>query len=885
VTEPRHAPPSHITPERWALLEPHIDALLELAPDARGDYVARVTATDEALGAALAQLVNDLDRDSSLLAAAGADRSRLLAERPSETSANLLERLQRSFGASYLLERELGGGGMSRVFVAQQAGLDRKVVIKVLAPGLAATISADRFEREIKLAASLQQANIVPLLSAGNAADLPYYTMPLVDGQSLRDRLMRDGRLPVGEAISVLRDVARALAYAHERGIVHRDIKPGNVLLSGGTAVVTDFGIAKALGAASAAGEATTAITVAGTGIGTPAYMSPEQASGDPNADHRTDLYAFGCLAYDVFTGQPPFHGNALHRIVAAHFHDTPVPLRERRDDVPPAIEGLVAQCLEKNPDRRPQHARDLLLVLDAANSQPVVAPTRTRSRRTRTIAAGLAVAAAAAAAFAIYNGSRGSSGTAVDPMLFSALPFENVARDTSLEYRVNGISDELMTAVARVPGIRITGRSAALQFEGERRRDVRGAARALGARLLVTGNLRERNGRIIVSAQLNDSLVAGELWSDTFDRDEKTISSVTDDIAREIVAVLRARYPNIVTGAGRPPRGVGTNNPEAHDRYLLGQELVRHRGNAVLQGVEELERAISLDSNYAQAYAALAKALELYPYFNGTPPAEINDRVTTYARRALAIDSTVADAYAALAWTEVNTGRYDRATAEFRRAIAVEPDNVDARVAYGRFLVVFGSSAEALVQLDSARKGDPLSPVLSAWASYALFLEGRVDSALAENGRAVQLAPGLLPVANLGSLIDIATGHPEEARRLAASDVPVGAMTNAPYLFAKLGDTATAMRMIRRLETSTPRPWFTDVSKASVMLAIGDTAAALAGLDASMASSGAAWIQFTPVRDPTFDAVRGSPHFASILKRANLDVRVLTSRRVGRAR
>jgi TolB-like protein/tetratricopeptide (TPR) repeat protein len=882
VNDPRRSLLNRITPERWAELEPHIDALLELSPDARAEYVARLTASDETLGHQLAHVATNLDRDSSLIAAAGVDRANLLMEPLTSDSADLFARLQQSLGASYALERELGGGGMSRVFVARQTGLDRAVVIKMLAPELAAGISADRFEREIKLAASLQQANIVPLLSAGNAAGLPYYTMPFVDGQSLRDRLMRDGPLPIGEAISVLRDVARALAYAHDRGVVHRDIKPGNVLLSGGTAVVTDFGIAKALGAASATGEPTTAITLTGTGIGTPAYMSPEQASGDPTADHRTDIYAFGCLAYDVFSGQPPFHGEATHRIIASHFQETPVPLRERRQDVPAAIDALVARCLEKNPARRPQQARELLLVLDTASSQPVVAPAPPQRRRARTV--GVALAVAGAAAIAMYAGLRNSSRQPVEPMLFSVLPFENIAGDTSLEYRVTGISDELMTAVARVPGIRITGRAAALQFTGERRRDIRGASRDLGARLLVTGTLRERDGRIIVSAQLNDSLVAGELWSDTFNRDAKTISSVTDDIAREIVGVLRVRYPDVVTGAGRAARGVGTSNPEAHNLYLLGQELVRHRGRALTQGVERLKRAIELDSNYAQAYAALARAISLYPYFNGTPPSEINGEVKTYAMRALVIDSTLADAHAALAQTELTAGRYDRVRAEFRHAIALEPDNVEARLGYARFLVEFGSTSEALVELDSARRVDPLSPVLTAWQAYALYVEGRTDSALAAVDRATQLGPNLLPVLNLGSAVQLGTGHRDEARRLALVSLPVTAMSNAPAVLAALGDTATAMHMIRELEASKPRPWFTDVSKATVLLAIGDTASALRVLDALQDSSGPSWVQFLPIRDAVYDPVRGSPHFAKLLERANVDLSVALVPRAGRA-
>jgi tetratricopeptide (TPR) repeat protein len=338
------------------------------------------------------------------------------------------------------------------------------------------------------------------------------------------------------------------------------------------------------------------------------------------------------------------------------------------------------------------------------------------------------------------------------------------------------------------------------------------------------------------------------------------------------------------VTGVGRAPRGVGTTNPEAHDLYLLGQELVRHRGRALTQGIDRLKQAIELDSNYAQAYAALARALSIYPYFNGTPPSEIDGEIKTYAARALAIDSTLADAHTALAQTEMTVGRYDRVRAEFRHAIALEPDNVEARLGYARFLIEFGSTRDALVELDSARRVDPLSPVLTAWEAYALYIEGRTDSALVAVDRATQLGPNLLPVLNLGSAVQLGTGHREEARRLALVSLPVTAMSNAPAVLAALGDTATAMRMIRELEANTPRPWFTDVSKATVLLAIGDTASALRVLDALQDSSGPSWVQFLPIRDAVYDPVRGSPHFAKLLERANVDLSVALVPRAGRA-
>ena len=283
---------------------------------------------------------------------------------------DLLSQLQSLLDSDYAIERELGGGGMSRVFVATEKKLGRRVVIKVLSPELAATLSTGRFQREITVAASLQQANIVPVLTAGEVGGTPYFTMPFVEGESLRQR-MAHGPMSEHEALSILRDVARALVYAHERGIVHRDIKPDNVLLSGEAAVVTDFGIAKAINAArtQSGANATSAMTQVGTAIGTPAYMAPEQAAGDPATDHRADIYAFGCLAFELLTGNPPFFGLAPHRLMAAHMSETAPTLGSRRAGVAPALEALVASCLAKHPEERPASAREVLRQLESVVS------------------------------------------------------------------------------------------------------------------------------------------------------------------------------------------------------------------------------------------------------------------------------------------------------------------------------------------------------------------------------------------------------------------------------------------------------------------------------------------------------------------------------------
>ncbi len=782
-----------------------------------------------------------------------------------------LAHLQKSLGTAYTLERELGGGGMSRVFVADEAGLGRKVVVKVMALDLGAGMSLERFEREIRLIASLQQANIVPLLSAGRVDGRPYYTMPLVEGRSLRERLARDGALPLRDAVNILRDVARALAYAHAHGIVHRDIKPDNVLLSGDTAVVTDFGIAKAL---SAAAEGASKITLTGSGIGTPAYMAPEQAVGDPDTDHRADIYAFGCLAYEVFTGSPPFHGESAHRVVAAHLNEIPRRVSHQRAEIPEAFSTLIASCLEKDPARRPQSARELLSVLD---SESVGRRPGRRMELRLALAAVALLIAAAGSTYAFRNRSANAADAPPAVASLAVLPFVNVGGDSTQEYLADGIRDELATAMGRLGGVRIIGRSAAFQYRGRRDIDVRQAGRALGARYLLQGTLRQADGRLTVSAQLSDSASGAELWADTFERSPNDLAQVRDDIVRAISDTLRIRFGGGGTVPTRHVSRAGAPNPEAYDLYLRGEYLLQRRGPGVEHSVDAFERAIAADPSFARAHAGLSAALALIPYYLGTPPAEVYDRATGAAKRALALDSTLAEAHASLALTYWTSNRLVDAEREFRIALAMDPNDEGAHFQYGRMLISLGRPREALVQFDLAKRNDPISPLISSWSSYALAVTGRLPAGLAELSRALQVDSTMLPTVNFGGLLNLMAGRKAEAVRVTALLPRSRSMNYAPYVYAVTGDTATAMRMLVEMDARTPRPWFSEAERASVMLAIGDTARALDLLERSASKSQGTWTIFIPLMDPLYDPIRSSPRFAALIRRANMNEKLFT--------
>ena len=667
--------------------------------------------------------------------------------------------LQTALGAAYTLERELGGGGMSRVFIARDESLGRDVVVKVLSPELSASLSAERFTREIKLAAALQEPHIVPVLAAGTTADgLPYYTMPFVRGDSLRVRLQA-GPVPLGEGLGILRNIAQALAYANARGIVHRDIKPENVLLSSGTAVVTDFGIAKAVSASTTHAPGST-LTSVGASIGTPAYMAPEQAVGDVNTDHRADLYAWGVIAYEVLGGAHPFaHRKTPQALVSAHISETPAALGHVKPDVPREIADLVMQCLAKDPLQRPGSAEELLAKL--------ASPQRGMRAKRVPIAAVAALSLVAVIVLALWARQRGDVASDGGSGLRSiaVLPFADLSADRTSAYLGDGVAETLINALSKVAGLTVSARTSAFSFRGKEN-DLRAIGAQLGVSAVLMGSIQRSGEQLRVTARAvriaNDSI----LWSQIFDRPAADIFAVQDEVARAVVSAMQITLASL---PGPSQRVGGTDNPAAYDSYLLGRYYWNLRTtDGMMRATDAFKAAIARDSNYAQAWSGLADAyvLSVPGEYNvpGVTAASILPLAEAAARRAIAIAPTLGEALVSLGEVLSKRERSTEALAAFERGIALSPAYATGHQWNSYELLANARIAEGIREMEMAHRLDPLAHVITI--SLAMAYDG--DDRFAEASPLYAQGLAQSPEAWYGWRVkfghDLALRRPEDA-------------------------------------------------------------------------------------------------------------------------
>ncbi|HEX6616084.1 MAG TPA: protein kinase [Gemmatimonadales bacterium] len=736
-----------------------------------------------------------------------------------------LERLGAALAGRYAVERELGHGGMAEVYLADDLKHRRKVAIKVLRPELAAALGADRFSREVRIAAALNHPHILPLHDSGEAGGLLFYVMPFVRGESLRQRLAREGQLPIEEAIAIARQVGGALEHAHARGLIHRDIKPENILLHEGEAMVTDFGIALAPGS-----ETESRLTGTGLALGTPAYMSPEQAAGERTLDARTDVYSLGCVLFEMLAGEPPHAGPTAQAIIFRRVTEPEPLVRRLRPTVPVPIERALVRALARAPEDR----FDSAAAFAAALAAPIAGPTRAPS--------------------------------------IAVLPFANLSPDPENEYFADGITEDVITQLSKIRSLKVISRSSVMAFR-KRDQSPREIGAALDVATLLEGSVRRAGRRVRIVAQLIDVETERHLWGETYDRDLTDIFAIQTDVALQIAAALETE---LSPDEKRRLRKEPTRDVEAYQLYLLGRQCFHQWTRpGVEQGLRYLEQAVARDPDFALAYAAMG-----YVYMDaalgvvsGFPPDEAFQRARTVTARALELDPGLAEAHAVLGYLRCACD-YDwtGAEIEFKRAIELNPNSGYAHDMYGLMLAAVERYDEAMTMQRRAHELDPMHHRIDVLTT--LLRAGRHDEALTGLRRLVEIEPGFALAHLTLGWAQLLSGSPDEG--IASLERAVSLSPDNTMYQAQLGEALgqsgrapEARAVLRRLEELSTSQYVSPYHLAYVLTGLGEHEGALDYLERAWEERAGAL--FGVKGSFLFRPLRRHPRFQALLRRMNL--------------
>jgi serine/threonine-protein kinase len=758
--------------------------------------------------------------------------------------AEPLAELKAALADRYTIERPIGRGGMATVYLAKERHPARQVAVKVLDPALTGNIGEERFQREIQMVSQLTHPLIVPVFAAGEAAGLLYYVMPYIAGQSLRRRLSGGNRLALDDALHVTYDVADALDYSHGLGIVHRDIKPENILLEAGHAVVTDFGIARALSAAFGSGEQ---LTLADRPIGTPGYMSPEQVSAAREVDGRSDVYSLAGVLYEMLCGRRPFIGLDPGAAATAQRGD----VGGTDAGIPESIEPVLRKALAWSPDDRYASAKQFVSALSGESTSPTL---HTAPRHTPT------------------------PPEEVPQKSIAVLPFTNMSTDPENEYFSDGITDDIITQLSKVGDLKVTSRTSVMRYKNAEK-NLRQIGGELGVATVLEGSVRRSGKRVRVVSQLIDVQTDAHLWAETYDRDLTDIFEIQSDVAQQIAGALEATLsPKAHESICRKPTG----NLEAYNLYLQGvYHWNQFKPESAERALQFFKEALALDPDFARGHAGMSNAyliLALGAAQGPLSPAEAFPRARDAAERALAIDETLADAHATLGsvlfWYEWN---WAGAEAAFKRAQTVGCGcEFELSLKYAFYLAAMGRHKEGIVLARKARALDPGSLIVNAHLGDQLSWARKPEQAQAQFRKTLELNPDFPPALldlgwsylNTGN-VDAAIEQFERARHHAGQmSIWKSALGMA---YAAAGRTSDANAILEELfkDKSSGDVYVSSRDIALVYAWQGEKPQALDWLERAYEEHDG-WMPFTNV-DPLWDSLRSEPRFGKIVEKMGL--------------